>query len=54
MLRAVPLDRLFLETDDAETDIHEIYKKVADTLNMSVGELTERVQRNIKNVFFNE
>jgi putative tatD-related DNAse protein len=53
-LRAVPLDRLFLETDDAETDIHEIYKKVADTLNMSVGELTERVQRNIKNVFFNE
>lgn len=53
-LRVVPLDRLFLETDDSDVDIHETYKKVADTLNMSVEELTARIQYNIKNVFFNE
>lgn len=52
-LRAVPLDRLFLETDDSATDICEVYKKAADTLGIAVEKLTELVCCNIKKVFFN-
>lgn len=53
-LRAVPLDRMFLETDDSETDIREVYEKAARTLGISVEKLTGQVQRTIKKVFFNE
>lgn len=51
-LRAVPLDRLFLETDDSPTDICEVYKKAADTLGIAVEKLAEQVRCNIKKVFF--
>lgn len=51
-LRVMPLDRLFLETDDSATDICEIYKKAADVMGIAVEKLTEQVRCNIKKVFF--
>ena len=52
-LRVIPLDRLFLETDDSETDICQVYERAARTLGISVIKLTEQIQHNIKKVFFN-
>lgn len=52
-LRTVPLDRLFLETDDSMTDICEIYVNAAHVLGITVKELTEQVQSTIRKVFFN-
>ena len=46
-LRAVPLDKLFLETDESVVDIHLLYDRAARVLGMPVGELTGQVQRNI-------
>lgn len=51
-LRAVPLDRLFIETDESEVDIHLLYKRAASVRGMAVDELVERVRQNINNVFF--
>jgi TatD DNase family protein len=39
LLRAIPRNRLFLETDGADVDIRDIYRKVSVDLNMSVDEL---------------
>jgi TatD DNase family protein len=39
LLRQLPSDRIFLETDGADVDIRAIYNKVAGDLGLSVGEL---------------
>lgn len=51
-LRAVPLDRLFLETDESTVDIHLLYERAAAVLGVSAEELVKRVQCNIGAVFF--
>lgn len=51
-LRVVPLERLFVETDDSVINIHIIYERLAHSLRMPVQKLVEQVQENIKNVFF--
>jgi TatD DNase family protein len=38
LIRFIPNDRLFLETDGAEVDIKDIYNKVAGDLNIEVEE----------------
>lgn len=53
-LLSVPMDRLFLETDDSGVDIHEVYRRAAATLGVPVEKLTERVQQNIQRVFFKQ
>lgn len=50
-LRAVPLDKLFLETDESAVDIHVLYERAAAVLGMSVAELVRQVQCNISSVF---
>jgi TatD DNase family protein len=52
-LQATPMDMLFLETDDNGSDIHLLYGQVANRLSLSVSRLTEKIQENISNVFFN-
>ena len=47
----VPLDKLFLETDDSEIEIQAIYKKVASIKNISVLELQQKIKENFKNIF---
>lgn len=48
----VPLNRLFIETDESPEDIQEVYCKVAKARNLSVEELAEAVKQNVQEVFF--
>ncbi len=49
--RSVPLEKLFLETDDADLDIREIYKTAARVRNISKNEIVLQLERNFSNVF---
>ena len=45
-----PLDRLFLETDDAPRSIVPLYESVARLRKISVVELQEQLWANLSNV----
>jgi TatD DNase family protein len=47
----IPLDRLFLETDDRHESISSIYEQAARLMNLQVGDLQERILANFKQVF---
>lgn len=49
--RSVPLERLLLETDDADLDIREIYKSAALVRNISEKEIVLQLEKNFSNVF---
>lgn len=49
-LRAMPLDRVFLETDDSEMPIEEIYKFVSDLLKVNLEELKQKIAKNYERV----
>jgi len=49
--RATPLERVFLETDDAELDIREIYKSAARIKNIPEKEIVLQLEKNFNNVF---
>jgi len=51
LLRSIPNDRLFFETDGSGIDIRDIYKKAATDLNISVNELKEKIVVNYKKFF---
>jgi TatD DNase family protein len=51
LLKSVPKERIFLETDGAEIDIRDIYKKVSCDLDISVEELKATIYKNF-NVLF--
>ncbi len=51
LLRALPHDKIFLETDGADVDIIIIYKKVAEDLNITVDDLRSSILSNF-NMFF--
>ena len=51
LIRTIPQDRIFLETDGADVDIRDIYKKVAEDLNITVLDLKAVILANF-NVFF--
>jgi TatD DNase family protein len=54
-LKAVPLSRLFLETDEQnEYDIIEIYQKAAEIKEISVCELQKQILNNYQKVFGNK
>jgi len=50
-LLRIPNDQLFLETDDSEITILEIYKKVSTLKNLSLSELEEIIENNFKRIF---
>ncbi|MBQ5653569.1 MAG: TatD family hydrolase, partial [Alistipes sp.] len=50
-LRATPLDRLFVESDEAETPIEEIYALVARLRGLEVEELAAEVSQNYERIF---
>jgi TatD DNase family protein len=52
LLRSVPKEKIFFETDGADTDIRTIYDKVAGDLDMGVDELKSIMLANY-NKFFN-
>jgi TatD DNase family protein len=51
LLRRLPADRIFLETDGAEVDIRTVYNKVASDLKISVDKLKSIVLSNFDNFF---
>lgn len=50
-VKRLPLDRIFLETDDREEPIREVYWSFADLLEIPEQELKERLFLNYKNFF---
>jgi TatD DNase family protein len=51
LLKSVPKERIFLETDGADIDIREIYSKVSGCLGLTGNELREQIFSNF-NLFF--
>jgi TatD DNase family protein len=51
-LRSVPVERLFIETDDSDLSIEDIYLRVAQSRGMDLKELTESIKKNVERVFF--
>jgi TatD DNase family protein len=50
-LKAVPLEKIFLETDDATIPIGEIYARVAAILGIPLSELKEQLYKNYPDCF---
>jgi len=50
-LKAVPLNQLFLETDEAENSIEDIYRAAAKILVCDVDELSQSLESNYRTVF---
>lgn len=50
ILKAVPFNRIFLETDTADFDIEELYYRVAEIKGLSVENLQEIITENFKNI----
>jgi TatD DNase family protein len=51
LLRSLPTDRIFLETDGADVDIRDIYNKVATDLDISVDDLKLIISDNFNSFF---
>jgi len=51
LVRSLPKDRIFLETDGAGVDIKDIYNKVAADLELSVDELKVQILSNFNDIF---
>lgn len=51
-LQAVPLEKLFIETDESGTSIEAIYQSIAKVRGISLEELNESIKKNVKEVFF--
>lgn len=50
-LRSIPLDKLFLETDDAPVPITEIYTRTAEILAIPLPQLKEQLYNNYRMIF---
>jgi TatD DNase family protein len=53
LLRSLPKERIFLETDGADVDIKGIYNKVSSDLGISVAGLKNQILNNFNNFFTN-
>ncbi|GHT76182.1 TatD family hydrolase [Bacteroidia bacterium] len=52
-VRQIPLDRLFLETDDSKTYIQDVYRKVAECRSLNEIELIRSIEKNFVKIFLN-
>ncbi|MDR1730300.1 MAG: TatD family hydrolase [Prevotellaceae bacterium] len=50
-LKQTPIDRIFLETDDADIEIEKIYTLVAEVKGLSVNKLIKTVNENFERCF---
>lgn len=53
LLKAIPRDRLFLETDDSERDIADVYEKAASLISVNIDELKDAIFNNFVKIFGN-
>lgn len=51
-LKAIPTDRLFIETDEADKPIEDIYQNIAQVRGIDLEELRECINKNAREVFF--
>ena len=51
-LKAIPSDRMFIETDEADKSIEDIYQNIAQVRGMELEELKECINMNAEEVFF--
>lgn len=51
-LRVVPINKLFIETDESKASIETIYQSIAQVRHISLEELNESIKKNVKEVFF--
>lgn len=51
-IKAIPLEKLFIETDESETPIETIYSSIAKVRGISLEELKECIKKNVQEVFF--
>jgi TatD DNase family protein len=54
VLKQIPIERLFLETDDSEVSIRMIYKHASKILGIEEELLTKAVQKNFETLFGND
>lgn len=54
VLWGIPLEYLFLETDESMIDIHCLYERAALLLEIPLCKLMQQVRQNINNVFFRQ
>ncbi len=50
-LKYIPKESLFLETDESEIDIKEVYQQVADAMNLDFESLVAQIAQNVHRVF---
>lgn len=51
LLKSIPMDRLFLETDDSERNITEVYEKVSSLTSIDIDMLKDVIFNNFVKVF---
>lgn len=51
-LKSVPLEKIFIETDESEESIENIYRKIASIRDMKVEKLVEAIKKNVQKIFF--
>lgn len=51
-LKATPQEKLFIETDESEVPVQEIYQSIALVHGIGLQELMESVKKNVKEIFF--
>lgn len=51
VLKAIPADQFFLETDDSGMPIEEIYRRAAEIRETGLDSLTLQLEQNFRNVF---
>ncbi len=51
LMKNIPREKFFLETDGADVDIRDIYNKVSIDMNMTVDELKKRIYQNFNDFF---
>ncbi|MBW7675170.1 TatD family hydrolase [Chryseobacterium chendengshani] len=49
-LKTVPLDKLFLETDNDDFDIKELYQKVSEIKKISIEQLQKKIIENLETI----
>ena len=51
-IKSIPIEKLFLETDDSDCDIQTIYQKAAKTLGISEQSLIRQIEENVNALDF--
>ncbi|WP_407401366.1 TatD family hydrolase [Chryseobacterium sp.] len=49
-IKFVPIDKLFLETDDSDFNISELYQKVSELKNISLEQLHNQIKENLETI----